>query len=197
VAASGTLKGCAAALFKIANDIRFLGSGPRCGLGELVLPPVQPGSSIMPGKVNPVMAESLIQVCAQVVGNDAAVTLGGLSGNFELNVMMPLIAHNLLQSIEILARAVTQFTQKCVLGLEADRRRCEALVEESLAMATALAPAIGYDRAAQIAKKAFESGKTVRETALTEQVLSREELEDILDPRPMTEPGVPGRREPQ
>jgi fumarate hydratase class II len=151
----------------------------------------------MPGKVNPVMAESLIQVCAQVVGNDAAVTLGGLSGNFELNVMMPLIAHNLLQSIEILARAVTQFTQKCVLGLEADRRRCEALVEESLAMATALAPAIGYDRAAQIAKKAFESGKTVRETALTEQVLSREELEDILDPRPMTEPGVPGRREPQ
>jgi fumarate hydratase class II len=111
--------------------------------------------------------------------------------------MMPLIAHNLLQSIEILARAVTQFTQKCVLGLEADRRRCEALVEESLAMATALAPAIGYDRAAQIAKKAFESGKTVRETALTEQVLSREELEDILDPRPMTEPGVPGRREPQ
>jgi fumarate hydratase class II len=197
VAVSGTLKGCAAALFKIANDIRFLGSGPRCGLGELVLPPVQPGSSIMPGKVNPVMAESLIQVCAQVVGNDAAVTLGGLSGNFELNVMMPLIAHNLLQSIEILARAVTQFTQKCVLGLEADRRRCEALVEESLAMATALAPAIGYDRAAQIAKKAFESGKTVRETALAEKVLSREELEDILDPRPMTEPGVPGRREPQ
>jgi fumarate hydratase class II len=197
VAASGTLKGCAAALFKIANDIRFLGSGPRCGLGELVLPPVQPGSSIMPGKVNPVMAESLIQVCAQVVGNDAAVTLGGLSGNFELNVMMPLIAHNLLQSIEILARAATQFTQKCVLGLEADRRRCEALVEESLAMATALAPALGYDRAAQIAKKAFESGKTVRETALTEQVLTREELEDILDPRPMTEPGVPGRREPQ
>ena len=193
VAASGALKSCAAGLFKIANDIRFLGSGPRCGLGELILPAVQPGSSIMPGKVNPVMAESLIQVCAQVIGNDAAITLGGLSGNFELNVMMPLIAHNLLQSIELLARAISQFTERCMVGLEADRERCQATVEQSLAMCTSLAPVIGYDRAAQIAKQAFESGRTVREVALAEQVMSEEELNEILDPRPMTEPGIAGK----
>ena len=193
VAASGTLKTCACALFKVANDIRFLGSGPRCGFGELVLPAVQPGSSIMPGKVNPVMAESLMQVCAQVVGNDAAVALGGLSGNFELNVMMPVMAYNLLQSIELLARAVGQFTERCLKGLQADRGRCESLVEQSLGMCTALAPAIGYDRAAKVAKKAFESGRTVREVAREEKVLPEEELEKALDPRPMTEPGVPGK----
>lgn len=193
VAASGALKSCACALFKVANDIRFLGSGPRCGFGELILPAVQPGSSIMPGKVNPVMAESLIQVCAQVVGNDATVSLGALSGNFELNVMMPVMAYNLLQSVELLARAAAGFTERCVLGLEADRKRCESLIEQSLAMCTALAPAIGYDRAAQIAKKAFAQGKTVREVALEEQVLPEEELAKVLDPRPMTEPGVPGK----
>jgi fumarate hydratase class II len=193
VAASGAVKGSAVALFKIANDIRLLGSGPRCGLGELVLPAVQPGSSIMPGKVNPVMAESLIQVCAQVVGNDAAVTLGGLCGNFELNVMMPLLAHNLLQSTGLLAKAATLFGRRCVRGLEADRRRCEGLIEQSLAMCTALAPVIGYDRAAQIAKKAFETGRTVREVAREEGILPEAELEKLLDPRPMTEPGVPGR----
>ena len=193
VAVSGALKGCAVALFKIANDIRFLGSGPRCGLGQLILPAVQPGSSIMPGKVNPVMAESLLQVCAQVVGNDAAVTLGGISGNFELNVMMPLIAHNLLQSVSLLANAAEQFSERCVKGLQADLQRCESLIEQSLAMGTALAPAIGYDRAAQIAKKAYDSGKTVREVAREEQVLPEAELEKLLDPRPMTEPGVPGK----
>ncbi len=193
VAASGALRGVAVALFKIANDIRFLGSGPRCGLGELVLPAVQPGSSIMPGKVNPVMAESLIQVCAQVIGNDSAVALGGLSGNFELNVMMPLIAHNLLQSTALLAAAVDQFTARCVRGLAADRRRCEALVEQSLAMVTALAPVLGYDRAAQLAKKAYELEQTVRQVALDEKVLPAEELNRLLDPRPMTEPGVPGK----
>jgi fumarate hydratase class II len=193
VAVSGALKGCAVALFKIANDIRFLGSGPRCGLGELILPAVQPGSSIMPGKVNPVMAESLLQACAQVVGNDTAVTLGGLSGNFELNVMMPLITHNLLQSVTLLANAAEQFSGRCVKGLQADRQRCESLIEQSLAMCTALAPVIGYDRAAQIAKKAHESGKTVREVAREEQVLPDAELERLLDPRPMTEPGVPGK----
>ncbi|MEJ2698869.1 MAG: lyase family protein [Desulfuromonadales bacterium] len=193
VAVSGTLKTCACALFKVANDIRFLGSGPRCGFGELVLPAVQPGSSIMPGKVNPVMAESLIQVCAQVVGNDAAVALGGLSGNFELNVMMPVMAYNLLQSVELLARAVGRFTERCLKGLQADRGRCESLVEQSLAMCTALAPAIGYDQAAKVAKKAFETGKTVREVAREEKVLPEEELEKVLDPRPMTEPGVPGK----
>ena len=193
VAASGALRGVAVALIKIANDIRLLGSGPRCGLGELVLPPVQPGSSIMPGKVNPVMAESLLQVCVQVIGNDAAIALGGLSGNLELNVMMPVMAHNLLQAIELLSRGVRQFTERCIRGLQADRRRCESLVEESLAMVTALAPALGYDRAALIAKKAFETGKTVRQVAREEEVLPEAELNRLLDPRPMTEPGVPGK----
>jgi fumarate hydratase class II len=192
VAASGALKTTAVALFKIANDIRFLASGPRCGLGQLQLPTVQPGSSIMPGKVNPVMAESLMQVCAQVVGNDAAITIGGLAGNFELNVMMPVMAHNLLQSIDLLANVVGQFNERCLQGLTADRQRCEGLIEESLAMCTALAPAIGYDRAAAIAKHAHETGKTVREVALAEQVLSEEELNRLLDPRPMTEAGIPG-----
>ena len=193
VAASGALKTTAVALFKIANDIRFLASGPRCGLGQLQLPAVQPGSSIMPGKVNPVMAESLMQVCAQVVGNDAAITIGGLAGNFELNVMMPVMTHNLLQSIDLLANVVDQFNERCLQGLTADRERCEGLIEESLAMCTALAPAIGYDRAAAIAKHAHETGKTVREIALAEQVLSEEELNRLLDPRPMTEAGIPGK----
>lgn len=193
VEASGALKRTACALFKIANDIRLLGSGPRCGIGELLLPPVQPGSSIMPGKVNPVMAESLMQVCGQVVGNDAAITLGGLSGNFELNVMMPLMAHNLLQSIALLAAAATEFTKRCLTGLEADRGRCESLVEQSLAMCTALAPVIGYDRAADIAKQAYASGRTVREIAMEQQVLPEEKLARILDPRPMTEAGIPGK----
>jgi fumarate hydratase class II len=192
-AASGALKTSAVALFKIANDIRLLASGPRCGLGELQLPAVQPGSSIMPGKVNPVMAESLLQVCAQVVGNDAAITLGCLSGNFELNVMMPMIAHNLLQSIGLLAAAVEQFERRCLQGLLADRERCEALIEQSLAMCTALAPVIGYDRAAAIAKQAHASGRTVREVALAEQVLPADELARLLDPRPMTEAGIAGK----
>jgi fumarate hydratase class II len=193
VAASGALKTTAVALFKIANDIRFLASGPRCGLGELQLPAVQPGSSIMPGKVNPVMAESLMQVCAQVVGNDATITLAGLAGNFELNVMMPVMAHNLLQSIELLANAVEQFNERCLQGLAADRKRCEGLIEESLAMCTALAPVIGYDRAATIAKQAHATGRTVREIAMQERVLPEEELNRLLDPRPMTEAGIPGK----
>jgi len=193
VATAGCLQACAVSLFKIANDIRHLGSGPRCGLGELILPPVQPGSSIMPGKVNPVMAESLMQVCAQVIGNSAAVTLGGLAGNFELNVMMPVISHNLLQSIALLASACKQFETRCIRGLQANRERCEGLVEQSLAMCTALAPVIGYDRAAKIAKQAHESGKTVRQVALETKVLPEAELAALLDPRPMTEPGVPGK----
>ena len=193
VAASGALKTTATALFKIANDIRFLASGPRCGLGELQLPAVQPGSSIMPGKVNPVMAESLMQVCAQVVGNDATITLSSMSGNFELNVMMPVMAHNLLQSIDLLANATDQFNERCLQGLEADRERCEGLIEESLAMCTALAPVIGYDQAAAIAKQAHATGRTVREVALAEKVLPEEELKRLLDPRPMTEAGIPGK----
>ena len=193
VAASGALKTTATALFKIANDIRFLASGPRCGLGELLLPAVQPGSSIMPGKVNPVMAESLMQVCAQVVGNDTTITLSSMSGNFELNVMMPVMAHNLLQSIDLLANATDQFNERCLQGLEADRERCEGLIEESLAMCTALAPVIGYDQAAAIAKQAHETGRTVREVAIAEDVLPEEELQSLLDPRPMTEAGIPGK----
>ncbi|WP_305041765.1 class II fumarate hydratase [Geoalkalibacter sp.] len=190
---SGALKACATALFKIANDIRFLGSGPRCGLGELELPAVQPGSSIMPGKVNPVMAESLMQVCAQVIGNDAALSLGGLSGNFELNTMMPMMSHNLLQSIELLGNAARLFGARCVQGLNADRARCEGLVEESLAMVTALAPALGYDQAAAIAKEAWAGKKTVREVIREKKLLGEEELTRLLDPRPMTEPGIPGK----
>jgi fumarate hydratase, class II len=190
VATSAALRTTAVALFKIANDIRFLGSGPRCGLGELKLPAVQPGSSIMPGKVNPVMAESLMQVCAQVVGNDATVALGGMSGNFELNVMMPVMTHNLLQSIELLSNAVNLFTDRCLQGLEANRERCEALVEESLAMCTALAPVIGYDRAAEIAKSAHASGRTVRAVALEMGVMPEAELTRLLDPRTQTEPGI-------
>lgn len=193
VATSAALRTTAVALFKIANDIRFLGSGPRCGLGELKLPAVQPGSSIMPGKVNPVMAESLLQVCAQVVGNDATVALGGLSGNFELNVMMPVITHNLLQSIDLLSNAVALFTARCLQGLEANRERCEGLVEESLAMCTALAPVIGYDRAAEIAKAAYASGRTVRAVAMEMGILPEDELQRLLNPRTQTEPGIPGK----
>ncbi len=147
----------------------------------------------MPGKVNPVMAESLMQVCSQVIGNDATIALGGLSGNFELNVMMPVMAHNLLQSINLLAKASNQFSRQCLEGLEADRERCESLVEKSLAMCTALAPAVGYDNAAEIAKEAYRTGKTVREVAREKKILAEDELDKLLDPRPMTEPGIPGK----
>jgi fumarate hydratase, class II len=188
--ASGQMRTIAASLTKIANDIRWLGSGPRCGIGELQLPSTQPGSSIMPGKVNPVIAESLIMACAQVMGNDLVVALGGAGGNFELNVMMPVMAHNLLQSVELLGRSAENFAERCVKGIEADRGRCEELVEQSLAMCTALAPRIGYDAAAGIAKKAYAEGRTVREVALEEKVLPADELEKVLDPRGQTEPGT-------
>jgi len=187
---SGTLKTLASALIKIANDIRFLASGPRLGLGELELPAVQPGSSIMPGKVNPVIAESLIMVCAQVIGNDTAITLGGLYGNFELNVMMPLIARNLLEQIQLLAAAATTFTDRLVMGLAAREDAIAARNERSMALATALAPAVGYDRAAKIAKMSHETGKTVRELAHEQQVLPQEELDRVLDLRRQTEPGL-------
>src|SRR4030042_2588692 len=159
---SGALKTASVSLVKIANDIRWLGSGPRCGIGEIHLPDTQPGSSIMPGKVNPVFPESLIQVCAQVIGNDSAISLAGLSGNFELNVMMPLIAYNLLQSIRLFANAVNLFSKKCIQGLKADRERCEEMIEKSLALATALTPKIGYEEGARIAKKAYDQRKTIR-----------------------------------
>jgi fumarate hydratase class II len=190
VEASGALKATAAGLMKIANDHRWLGSGPRCGIGELLIPPVQPGSSIMPGKVNPVIPEALCMVCAQVIGNDSAVTVAGISGNFELNVMMPVMAHNLLQSIRLLANAVKVFAEKCVTGLKADVGRCREMIEKSLAMATALSPRIGHDRAAEIAKEAYRTGRTVREVALQKGVLPPKELAKILDAWRMTEPGL-------
>ena len=179
---SGALKTYAVALTKIANDIRWLGSGPRCGLGELKLPPVQPGSSIMPGKVNPVIAESLLMVCAQVIGYDAAITWCCAAGNFELNVMMPLLAFDLLEAIRLLAAASRNFEERCLRGLEADVPRAAAFVEQSLAMCTVLAPEIGYERAAAIAKQAYASGRTVREVAAESSGLAPERLNQLLDP---------------
>ncbi len=190
VEASGALKTIAASLTKIANDIRWLASGPRCGIGEIEIPSLQPGSSIMPGKVNPVIPESVVMVAAQVVGNDATITLGGMAGNFELNVMMPVIAYNLLQSIDILANASRLLAERCVDGITARRERCAELVEKSLALVTSLAPRIGYDRAAEIAKESWKTGRTVRELAREKGVLPAEELEEALDPRKMTEGGV-------
>jgi fumarate hydratase, class II len=190
VEASGALKTVAVSLIKIANDIRLLGSGPRCGIGELKLPATQPGSSIMPGKVNPVMSEMLIQVGAQVIGNDAAIAFGGAFGNFELNVMMPVIAHNLLQSIELLTNGARVFARRCVTGLEADVAKCEGNIENSLAMCTALAPVIGYDKAAKIAKVAYETGKTIRQVASETSGLDKGKLDQLLDARSQTEPGT-------
>ena len=185
---SGTLKTISVSLSKIANDIRWLGSGPRAGIGELILPSVQPGSSIMPGKVNPVICESMIQSCAQVIGNDIAITLGGQGGIFELNLMLPLISHNLLQSIQILSNSIKIFTEKLIDDLKADEKKCLDYIEGSLAMCTSLAPIIGYDKAAKIAYNAYESGKTVREIALDEKVLSIEKLNELLDAKSMTKP---------
>jgi fumarate hydratase class II len=189
VEASGVLKAIAVSLLKLANDIRWLGCGPRAGFAELALPEVQPGSSIMPGKVNPVIAEALCMVAAQVIGNDLTITIAGQSGNFELNVMMPVAAFNLIQSIEIMASAVSNFTTKLVDGLKATEHGPE-LVERGLALCTALVPAVGYDASAAIAHDAYLSGKTVREIAREKTKLSQEELTKLLDPFRMTEPGL-------
>jgi fumarate hydratase class II len=189
VEASGHLKTIAVSLFKIANDIRWLGSGPRCGIGEIQLPATQPGSSIMPGKVNPVMCESVMMVCAQVIGNDACITWAGANGNFELNVMMPVMAHDLLESIRLLANVVDVFCDKCVTGILANEERCRELVELSMAMVTSLAPKIGYDRAAEIAKESAKTGRTVREIAREQKVLPEKELARALDPVAMNKPG--------
>ena len=190
VEASGFLKTIAVSLTKIANDIRWLSSGPRCGIGEISIPATQPGSSIMPGKVNPVMSEMALMVAAQVIGNDATIVFAasGLGSSFELNVMMPVMAYNLLQSIELLARAARVFADRCVAGLEANVQRCEGLVEQSLAMCTSLAPIIGYDQAADIAKESFKTGKTVRQVAAERKVMSGADLEKAMDARRMTQP---------
>jgi fumarate hydratase class II len=188
VEASGVLKTVAVSLMKIANDVRWLGSGPRLGLGELRLPATQPGSSIMPGKVNPVICEMVIQVGAQVIGNDATITLGGIHGNFELNTMMPVIAYNLLQSITLLTKASEVFARRCLVGLEAEVARCQNSVEQSLSLATALAPAIGYDRACHIAQAAAQSGRTIREVARELSGLDDASLNELLDPQKQTRP---------
>ena len=186
VETSGVLKTLAVSLMKIANDIRWLGSGPRCGLGEILIPPVQPGSSIMPAKVNPVIPEAVCQVAAQVIGNDLTITVGGMLGNFELNVMMPVKGHNLLQSIRLLSNSSRVFADKCISGIKADRKRCEEMVEKSLAMVTSLAPIIGYDAAAKIAKEAYDTGRTIREICMEKNVLPEDQLKKVLDPWSMT-----------
>jgi fumarate hydratase class II len=189
VAASGALKGAALAMGKIASDLRLLASGPRCGLGEIVLPAIQPGSSIMPGKVNPVLCESVIQVACQVVGCDAAIcagAAGGVGGILELNVAMPLIASNLLTAIRLLSAVAETFARKCIRGLKANQERCRLLIEQSLAMVTVLAPRIGYDAAAKIAAQAYATGRTVREVCLANNVLPAGELEELLDARKQT-----------
>jgi len=192
VEASGQLKTIAVSLFKIANDIRWLGSGPRCGIGELLLPETQPGSSIMPGKVNPVICESVMQVCARVFGNDATTTWAAASGNFELNTMMPVLAESILESCRLLANVVRIFQEKCIDGLQANTARCAELVEYSMAMVTSLAPIIGYDEAAKIAKESAATGKTVRQICRERKVLPEAELAIALDPVAMTKPGGEG-----
>jgi len=189
VEVSGVLRTIAISLRKVADDVRWLGSGPRAGLGELRLPEVQPGSSIMPGKVNPVIAESLLQVCAQVIGNDAAVLVAAQDSHFELNMAMPVAAFNLLQSVELLASGASNFARQCVTGLQATDKG-PALVDSGLAIATALSPRLGYDAAAAIAKEAATSGETVYEVALRRSGIDAEELRRLLDPEKLVEPGL-------
>ena len=190
VAASGALKTVAAALMKVANDVRWLASGPRSGIGELTIPPNEPGSSIMPGKVNPTQAEALTMVTVQVMGNDAAIGFAGASGNFELNVYKPVLIYNLLQSTGLLADAADSFRRHCVAGIGADRGRIAALVEQSLMLVTALTPHIGYDKAAEIAKHAHAAGGTLREAALALGYVTAEQFDDWLRPERMTRAGA-------
>ena len=185
---SGSLKTLAASLFKIANDIRFLGSGPRCGLGELILPENEPGSSIMPGKVNPTQCEALTQVCAQVIGNDAAIGFAGSQGHFELNVYKPMISYNVIQSMQLLGDACSAFTDNLILGLKADKARIEKLMRESLMLVTALAPKIGYDNATLVAKRAHKNGTTLKEEALKLGLVDEESFDKIVKPENMVGP---------
>jgi aspartate ammonia-lyase len=191
---SGVVRAYAVDLGKIASDIRLLASGPRTGLAEILLPPVQPGSSIMPGKVNPSIAEMVNQVCFQVEGDDAAISAASQAGQLELNVMMPLIAHNLLFSLEILTNATRIFAERCVTGIVADAAQCAYWLERSPAIVTALAPRIGYAEAAKLAKEAVARNITVRQLVVEKGILKGKELDQILDLHAMTEPGVPGER---
>lgn len=181
VETSGALKTIAVSLVKICNDVRWLASGPRCGLGEITIPSVQPGSSIMPGKINPVIPEAVIQAAVQVMGNDTTIMIGGQAGNFELNVMLPVIAYNLLQSIDLLSTGAEVLAEKCIDGIRANRENCAGNIEKSLALATYLVPHIGYDKSAAIANKAHETGKTIIQVAREEKILSEKELKKIFD----------------
>jgi fumarate hydratase class II len=190
--AHGHLKTIAVSLSKIANDIRHLGSGPRCGLGELNLPAIQPGSSIMPGKVNPVICESVMQVSARVIGNDTTITtagLGGVGSLFELNVAMPVVIDAFLESATLLANVSNVLVDKLLAGLEVNEARCRELIDQSLMMVTSLAPELGYDTAAKLAKQALEQGKTIRELCLAHEVLPEAKLDELLEPASMTRPG--------
>lgn len=187
---SGQTRVIACSMMKIANDLRWLSSGPRCGIAEITLPETQPGSSIMPAKVNPVICESVMMVAAHVIGNDSCVAVCGQHGNFELNVMMPVMAHNVLESVEILANTSNNFTAACIAGIEADTERCADFAEQSLATCTSLAPKIGYDLAAKVAKKAYQEKKSVRQAAREMKVLSDAELDKVLDLMAMTKPGL-------
>ncbi|MGD8881272.1 MAG: class II fumarate hydratase [Desulfobacterales bacterium] len=180
VETSGVLKTLAVSLVKVANDLRWLASGPRCGIGEINLPSLQPGSSIMPGKVNPVIPEAVIQVAAQVMGNDTTIMMAGQAGNFELNVMLPVTAYNLLQSIDLLASAAGVFAEKCIDGISANAETCASYIEKSLALVTGLVPKIGYDQAAAVSKKAYETGRSIREVLLEEKILSEKEFNNWL-----------------
>jgi aspartate ammonia-lyase len=188
-AVSGALRALCLDLIRICNDLRLLASGPRTGLAEISLPAVQPGSSIMPGKVNPVMAEMLTMVCFQVIGHDVTIAMAAQAGQLELNVMMPVIAHALLQSLDILAHGIAAFTSRCVAGIQADTERCRRYAEETMALVTALTPRIGYERAAALAGEAWSSGRSVRDVAAAQGLLTPAELSELLDPRRLTEPG--------
>jgi len=189
VESHGQLKTIASTLFNLANNIRWLGSGPRCGFHEIKLPDLQPGSSIMPGKVNPVMCESLMQVAARVIGNDQTVTLSGTAGGqFQLNIMMPVMCHSTLESIRLLSQGVRAFVDLCARDIEANAEACEAAIEKSLSMVTSLNPLIGYEKASALAKEAFKTGKTIRQLCEEQNVLPPEQLEQALDPWSMTEP---------
>jgi len=189
---SGALRGLAVDLGRIANDFRLLSSGPSTGISELHLPPVQPGSSIMPGKVNPVMAEMLNMVCFRVIGNDLTIAGAGGAGQLELNVMMPVIADTLIESLKILAGGINSFNNRCLKNVTANEKRCKDYAENSLAMVTALSTQIGYLRAADVAKESLATGKSIREIVLEKGYLRKEELDEYLSPSRLTEPGIPG-----
>ena len=185
---SGTLNTCAVALMKISNDIRFLGSGPRAGYGELILPENEPGSSIMPGKVNPTQCEAVTMICAQVIGNHNGITIAGSHGHFELNVFKPMMAHNILQSIDLIADSAKNFAMFCVKGIKADKKKIQDHLDNSLMLVTALAPFIGYDNAARIAKTALKNGTTLKTEALKTKLINEKDYQKIVDPKKMISP---------